>query len=95
MSAFSHSHIWSFDPNADLLSKTDGAFAFALSLCVWYLLLVQMFEAVDFPINLPVDDLSVITPGRSIKALRKREHEYWGEMPKSRGSGAIWALCSS
>jgi hypothetical protein len=44
-------------------------------MCVWYLLLVQMLEAVDFPINLPVGDLSVIVPGRSIKAPKKREHE--------------------
>jgi hypothetical protein len=33
-----------------------------------------MLEAVDFPINLPVGDLAVIIPGRSIKAP-KREHE--------------------
>src|SRR2546423_2987950 len=60
----SHSCIWSFDPITDSLSKTGGAFTFALSLCVWYLLLVQMFEAIDFPINLPVGDLRAIIPGR-------------------------------
>jgi hypothetical protein len=70
-----YSSIWSFDPHTDLLSKTGGAFTFALSLCVWYLLLVQMLEAVDFPINLPVGDLSTIVPGRSIKAPKKHEHE--------------------
>ena len=74
VSALSHSCIWSFDPNTDSLSKTGGAFTFALSLCVWYLLQVQMLEAVDFPINLPVGNLTVIILGRSIKAL-KREHE--------------------
>jgi len=47
-----------------------------------------MLEAVDFPINLPVGDLTVIIPGRSIKAP-KREHEDSGEMPNSRGSMGV------
>jgi hypothetical protein len=45
-----------------------------LSLCVWYLLQVQMLEAADFPIDLPVGDLTAIIPGRCIRAP-KRERE--------------------
>jgi len=44
---------------------------------VWYLLLVQLLEAVDFPISLPVGDLSGFVPGNTERAEKKknRDHE--------------------
>jgi len=40
---------------------------------IWYVLLVQLLEAVDFPLTLPVGDLSKIIKGKSEKkALREK-----------------------
>jgi len=58
---------------AGRLQVCGGAFTFILSLCVWYLLLVQMLEAVDFPFSLPVGDLTSVVPGKSLKTPA-REH---------------------
>lgn len=52
---------------AGRLQICGGAFTFALSICVWYLLFAQMLESVDFPLSLPVGDLSSVVPGKSIK----------------------------
>lgn len=52
---------------AGRLQICGGAFTFALSLCVWYLLFAQMLESVDFPLSLPVGDLSSVIPGKSIR----------------------------
>lgn len=38
--------------------QASGAFTFALTMMVWYLLFIQLLDAVDFPIELPVGDLS-------------------------------------
>lgn len=35
-----------------------GAFAFVCSMCGWYLLIVILLDSLDFPISLPVGDLS-------------------------------------
>ncbi|KAL5333142.1 hypothetical protein BJX70DRAFT_406482 [Aspergillus crustosus] len=47
-----------------------GAFNFALCMPIWHIFLVQMLEAVDFPISLPVGDLSGVVLGRSQKVKR-------------------------
>jgi succinate-acetate transporter protein len=56
------------------LQKTAGAFNLALCIPIWYIFIAQILDAVDFPITLPVGDLSTVVLGRSQKA-RKREEE--------------------
>jgi uncharacterized protein len=58
---------------AGRLQICGGAFTFALCMCIWYLLAVQMLEAVDFPLSLPIGDLSNLIPGKSIRRP-KQEH---------------------
>jgi len=50
------------------LEHAAGGLTFVVSLLGWYLLLAQMFIAVDFPINLPVGDLSRFVKGAREKA---------------------------
>jgi uncharacterized protein len=38
---------------------------------VWYLLIVQLLEAVDFPLTLPVGDLSRYIKGKRELAAKK------------------------
>jgi uncharacterized protein len=45
-----------------------GGLTFAVSLLGWYLFLVQLLASVDFPLNLPVGDLSRFIKGASEKA---------------------------
>jgi uncharacterized protein len=40
----------------------------------WYLFLAEMFAIVDFPIQLPVGDLSHIIKGASERAAAKKAH---------------------
>ncbi|KAK6442178.1 hypothetical protein LTR95_001587 [Oleoguttula sp. CCFEE 5521] len=47
-----------------------AAFAFAASMVAWYLWFSMILEAVDFPISLPVGDLSKYIKGKSEKAKR-------------------------
>ena len=42
---------------------------------IWYVLLVQLLDAVDFPITLPVGDLSKIIKGKSEKAALKKKRD--------------------
>ncbi|KAM0753049.1 hypothetical protein T439DRAFT_378786 [Meredithblackwellia eburnea MCA 4105] len=44
------------------LSKAGGAFLFVSASSGFYLVIVQLFESVDFPISLPVGDLSGLWP---------------------------------
>jgi len=44
-----------------------GGLAFTVCLLGWYLFTVQLLASVDFPVNLPVGDLSVIIKGASDK----------------------------
>jgi len=53
------------------LTIAAGAFTFALTMMIWYLLAVQLLEAVDFPLSLPVGDLSQVIKGKKEKALQK------------------------
>jgi uncharacterized protein len=45
-----------------------GGLFFAVSLLGWYLLFVQLLASVDFPLSLPVGDLSRFVKGASEKA---------------------------
>jgi uncharacterized protein len=48
-----------------------GGLTFAVSLLGWYLFLVQLLAAVDFPLNLPVGDLSGLIKGASERAQKQ------------------------
>jgi uncharacterized protein len=48
-----------------------GGLTFATSLLGWYLFFVQLLAAVDFPLNLPVGDLSRFIKGASERAEAK------------------------
>jgi len=50
-----------------------GGLTFVTSLLGWYLFIVQLLAAVDFPINLPVGDLSGLIKGASERAAAKEE----------------------
>ncbi|RMD44087.1 hypothetical protein DV735_g944, partial [Chaetothyriales sp. CBS 134920] len=52
------------------LLEAAGALAFVVSLLGWYLLFVQLLASVDFPLNLPVGDLSRVIKGGSERAKR-------------------------
>ncbi|RDW68736.1 putative plasma membrane ammonium transporter (Ato3) [Aspergillus mulundensis] len=58
---------------AEKLLVAGGAFNFALCVPVWHIFLTQILEAVDFPISLPVGDLSSVIPGRSQKMRRSED----------------------
>lgn len=54
--------------------KHAGAgMAFGVCLLGWYLFLIQMLAAVDFPINLPVVDLSTVIKGASDRQKAKEQ----------------------
>ncbi|KAJ5610851.1 hypothetical protein N7510_007570 [Penicillium lagena] len=59
---------------AATLQQYAGGFNFALCLPIWHIFVAQILEAVDFPISLPVGDLSTIVLGKTQKA-KKREIE--------------------
>jgi len=50
------------------LAKAAGGLTFVISLLGWYLFFVQLLASVDFPLNLPVGDLSRFIKGASEKA---------------------------
>jgi uncharacterized protein len=53
------------------LQHAGGGFAFVSCLVGWYLFLVLLLVAVDFPLNLPVGDLSHIIKGASQTGRKK------------------------
>ena len=55
------------------LEHAAGGLTFAVCLLGWYLFLVQLLAAVDFPLNLPVGDLSRFIKGASERAPAKTE----------------------
>ncbi|KAJ5388672.1 hypothetical protein N7509_011213 [Penicillium cosmopolitanum] len=59
--------------NAAKLQLAAGAFNFALCIPIWHIFIAQILDAVDFPITLPVGDLSTIVPGRSQKERKHQE----------------------
>ncbi|RMZ85167.1 hypothetical protein DV738_g224, partial [Chaetothyriales sp. CBS 135597] len=52
------------------LMEAAGGIAFVACLLGWYLLFVQLLASVDFPLNLPVGDLSRVIKGGSERAKR-------------------------
>lgn len=50
------------------LQHAAGGLTFVVSLLGWYLFFVQLLAAVDFPLNLPVGDLSRLVKGASERA---------------------------
>jgi succinate-acetate transporter protein len=50
---------------ANNLLVAAGALTFVTSLLGWYLLVVQLLHSVDFPLTLPVGDLSHLVKGAS------------------------------
>jgi len=59
--------IGSGNPNVTLMHAAGGL-TFVTSLLGWYLFIVQLLAAVDFPLNLPVGDLSGFIKGASERA---------------------------
>jgi hypothetical protein len=53
--------------------QAGGALLFAIVIPGWYLLLSQMLVAIDFPLSLPIGDLSTKIRGASVSAGRKGE----------------------
>jgi len=52
---------------APVLIKAGGAFAFVVCILGWYIFTAILFAALDFPIQLPVGDLSTVIKGGSTK----------------------------
>lgn len=46
---------------------------------VWYILFLQLLEAVDFPITLPIGDLSHIIKGKSEKQAQRAQRNENGD----------------
>ncbi|OGM44476.1 plasma membrane ammonium transporter (Ato3), partial [Aspergillus bombycis] len=58
---------------ASRLQMAAGAFSLALVIPIWHIFIAQMLEAVDFPIAIPVGDLSTVILGRSQKIQMRAE----------------------
>ncbi|KAK5994456.1 Protein alcS [Cladobotryum mycophilum] len=68
----------SAEGNAEMfetLSKTAGACVFVFCVFGWYLLFVQLLSSVDFPLDLPVGDLSNRIPSNQKKRLHMEGKE--------------------
>ncbi|KAI6756716.1 hypothetical protein HG530_011314 [Fusarium avenaceum] len=55
---------------AGKLLTAGGAFGFVTCMSGWYILIAVLFAIVDFPIQIPVGDLSTVIKGHSQKARR-------------------------
>jgi len=55
---------------ASKLQTAGGAFTFVTCMSGWYLFFVQILASVDFPVNLPVGDLSSIIKGGADKVKK-------------------------
>jgi len=56
-----------------IMQTAAGGLTFVTCLLGWYLFIVQLLASVDFPLNLPVGDLSRFIKGASEKAAAKNE----------------------
>jgi uncharacterized protein len=56
---------------ASKLQLAGGVFGFLTCMAGWYIFLVLMLASVDFPIQLPLGDLSTIIKGASEKVSAK------------------------
>ncbi|KAG9191651.1 hypothetical protein G6011_10385 [Alternaria panax] len=53
------------------LAEASGAFCFVTCLCGWYIFLAIMLASVDFPLDLPLVDLSSVISGASEKRANR------------------------
>ena len=51
-----------------------GAFCFVCTLSAWWIFLAQMLVSVDFPLSIPVGDISHIIPGATERLRKKNEY---------------------
>ena len=66
------SYFYAADGKASIahnMTVGGGACAFVASMTAWYLWFTMILEAVDFPISLPVGDLSGMIKGKHEKEL--------------------------
>lgn len=62
--------------HADILKQqASGAFGFLACLAGWWIFLAQMFNAVDFPVQLPMGDISHVIKGGTVRAHEKTRLE--------------------
>lgn len=59
--------------------KAAAGLAFAVCLLGWYLFTAQLLAAVDFPVDLPVIDLSHLLKGGSDRKKQKEQRKAEGE----------------
>ncbi|KAJ5145469.1 uncharacterized protein N7515_000033 [Penicillium bovifimosum] len=57
------------------LQKAAGAFNLALCFPIWHIFIAQVLDAVDFPISLPVGNLSTVILGKRQKAQKREAAE--------------------
>ncbi|CAG8893168.1 unnamed protein product [Penicillium egyptiacum] len=57
------------------MEMAAGACNFVLCVPIWYIFVAQMLESIDFPLVLPVGDLSEVIRGRTQKARKGAEDE--------------------
>lgn len=55
--------------------KAAGACNFVLCIPIWYIFVAQMLESIDFPLVLPVGDLSEVVQGKNQKARKRVDKE--------------------
>jgi len=55
------------------LQTAGGAFAFVTSMLGWYIFFAQLLASVDFPIEIPLGDLSGMIKGASERAKARKE----------------------
>lgn len=56
-------HIVEICSEINISSQAAGAFGFVASAGAWWILAAQILAAVQFPLNLPVGDMSSVFPG--------------------------------
>ncbi|KAJ5203382.1 plasma membrane ammonium transporter [Penicillium cf. viridicatum] len=60
---------------ASKMEMAAGACNFVLCIPIWYIFVAQMLESIDFPLVLPVGDLSEVIQGRAQKARMRATDE--------------------
>lgn len=59
---------------AGKLQVTAGAFGFLAVMAGWWIFFAQMLQSVDFPVVIPVGDISHIIPSLSTRAGSKTQY---------------------
>ncbi|MCJ1225482.1 hypothetical protein MMC12_002131 [Toensbergia leucococca] len=63
-----------WDATAGRLQVAAGAFSFICVMAGWWIFLAQMLACVDFPIQLPVGDISHLIKGASVRMAEKEQY---------------------